>query len=179
MIDLQTFCIAKDSGRYSLESPFSRGDWTYATNGHIAVRVPRRADVDEGSTSVERLGWAPSNATYVSAPRFELPRSPEVDCEKCDGRGTKHDCPGCSCKCEHCDGTAVEPEKFTVGIGEGIFSAKFLRLILGLPGVELGPIHSREPMPFRFEGGEGLLMPMRGKSEHHVDVDLTAPASAA
>jgi hypothetical protein len=45
MIDLKPFC---DKGSFrGLEAPFTVGDWTYATDGHICIRVPRRADAPE------------------------------------------------------------------------------------------------------------------------------------
>lgn len=45
-IDLSHFCYTEDDRSY-LKQPWSRGDFTYATNGHIMVRVPRRSDVPE------------------------------------------------------------------------------------------------------------------------------------
>jgi hypothetical protein len=35
--------------RYDLSQPFSRGQYTYATNGHIIVRLPRIAEDYEAS----------------------------------------------------------------------------------------------------------------------------------
>ncbi len=48
MIDLKPFCGDNDI-RYYLNEPFSEGEFTYATNGHILIRVPRRDDVPEVS----------------------------------------------------------------------------------------------------------------------------------
>ena len=47
-IDLQQFC-SKDDTRPYICKPFSFGEFSYATNGHIIVRVARRADVEEGN----------------------------------------------------------------------------------------------------------------------------------
>ena len=44
--DLQRFAAGEDDLR-SIHLPWSRGEWTYATNQHILVRVPRLADVEE------------------------------------------------------------------------------------------------------------------------------------
>ena len=45
MIDLAKFC-SRDAGRISsIGTPWTVGEWTYATDGHIAIRVPRRDDV--------------------------------------------------------------------------------------------------------------------------------------
>ena len=40
-IDLQPFC-GEDHDRWYLMKPLSFGDYTYATNGHIVIRVTRR-----------------------------------------------------------------------------------------------------------------------------------------
>lgn len=44
--DLQQFC-SKEQFRFSLHKPFSFGPFSYATDGIMAVRVPRRDDVPE------------------------------------------------------------------------------------------------------------------------------------
>ena len=44
--DLQPFC-SRDKTRTTLTQPFSFGEWTYATDGRIAVRVPRLFDFSE------------------------------------------------------------------------------------------------------------------------------------
>lgn len=42
MIELLNRFVANSSEpREYMRAPFTRGDWTYATNGHIAVRVPK------------------------------------------------------------------------------------------------------------------------------------------
>ena len=47
-MDLQQFCSVGDEyNRYRIHRPFSRGAWSWATNGHILVRVARRADIPE------------------------------------------------------------------------------------------------------------------------------------
>ena len=43
--DLMKFCGGND--RAGIATPFSIGEYTYATNGHIMVRVPRIADIPE------------------------------------------------------------------------------------------------------------------------------------
>src|SRR3990167_7705159 len=48
MIDLQQFC-SKDKERPHLMTPFTIGDFSYATNGHIIVRVRRLDGIDPPS----------------------------------------------------------------------------------------------------------------------------------
>src|SRR5258708_6966312 len=42
LVDLQPFCHAADGTHPLLESPWSLGSWTYATDGSILGRVPKR-----------------------------------------------------------------------------------------------------------------------------------------
>src|SRR6185369_15900200 len=66
--ELKKFC-ARDGTRYHIDKPWSDRDWTYATNGHIIVRIPRLVSVPEDklapdaaalferSTPREKLKW--------------------------------------------------------------------------------------------------------------------------
>jgi hypothetical protein len=44
--DMKPFC-STDEIRPYLHNPFSRGDYSYATNGHIIVRVRKVAEISE------------------------------------------------------------------------------------------------------------------------------------
>jgi hypothetical protein len=46
-IDLTPFCASPDANRCQIERPWSRGKWTYATDGKIVVRIPRDPEVPE------------------------------------------------------------------------------------------------------------------------------------
>jgi hypothetical protein len=46
-IDLTPFCARPEANRYQIESPWSRGKWTYATDGKIVVRIPRDPEVPD------------------------------------------------------------------------------------------------------------------------------------
>lgn len=176
--DLQRFC-SRDHRRPNLHAPFSRGDFTYASDGVVIVRVARLADVAEISTApaAESLPFADANAAFTKAPTtIELPAVKELECECCSGRGSQHDCPQCTCECEECGGHGQVLETVTVGIGPANFSAKHLKRILVLPNLQLGPLSFSDPVPFRFDGGDGLIMPVRGKHRHHVDVTMEAAA---
>ena len=63
-----------------------------------------------------------------------------VDCYSCDGTGKKHD----------------EKE---VRIGDVLFTDTLLVKISALPNCEIGVIDKNSPAIFRFNGGDGLLMP--------------------
>ena len=56
MLELLEKFVSKNDPREYMRSPFNRGEWTYATNGHIAVRVPK---IDGVETPPEK--HAPNN----------------------------------------------------------------------------------------------------------------------
>lgn len=170
-IDLSLFC-GTDKHRPHLHQPFSRGDWTYATNGHILVRQPRRTDVPEvkNSPNPEKL-FAAVDVSLPSRPLpvFEFPTPERTTCLSCEGRGTEHDCPDCQCECEICGGRGERVERITAGIGATSFSAKYIAMLAALPDIKVPaepPIDAA--MYFTFDGGDGLLMPMKSPAERHI-----------
>lgn len=177
MIDLQKFC-GREHERAYLQKPWSRGEWTYATNGKLMVRIPRRPDVpaaDEQNPAAEKAEqlFVESNPWECSpAPKIKLPEPSDDECEECDGRGTAHDCPTCQCPCSFCIGGQRRPyHGVYVSIGEVDFKADDIALIVDLPALYLSNSLSREhPMAFRFNGGEGLLMPMKVDMDGSVKV---------
>ena len=178
-INLETFC---DPERPELARPFSIDAWTYATNGHVLVRVTRRDDVAENpnAPNPSRLcetvkrprRYKPLPEIELSEP-FEFEKELEclwLKCGSCRGRGKIHDCPDCRCECPKCSGTGQCPTcngtgKYTVKdfkrtrIGSVPYQSKFLSWLQSLPDLEIGPPHRKDPLAFRFHGGEGLLMP--------------------
>ena len=90
MIDLGQFCCPDECepGR-DLSVPFSLNGHTYATNGHICVRVPRRPDIPENkeAPNPENLEWDFSRMKFGPLPEGPL----REQCRMCDGRGHEHD----------------------------------------------------------------------------------------
>jgi len=121
MIDLSKFCSV---GRFS--TPWTAGAYTYASNGHIVVRVPRREDVlgrlDAPDTKKicdillrEPTKWEQVPGIIASAP---------IKCGRCYGAGIVYVCPECdgegdvsfsngyshyTVPCDTCDGEEVVP----------------------------------------------------------------------
>jgi hypothetical protein len=158
-VDLNLFCDPERRAQGSdLSVPFSLNGHTYASNGHIALRVPRRADIPDNkeAPNAERLPWDFSRIKFGPLPEPEL--LPD-QCWMCEGRGHKHRCPDCCCECESCDGSGKLPPR--VRIGKAVFFAPYIERIQALPGLEIGKPKPAHPLPFRFKGGEGLLMPQR------------------
>ncbi len=171
MIDLKPFC-STDPYREYLHAPWSRDDWTYATNGHVLIRIPRTdaADNEKAPNAGKLFDQYPLPVDMRPMPTFELPVATSIECAKCDGSGKEHDCPDCNCECEECGGSGESWEKVSVGIGDVSFAARYMRLIAALPGaaVPKAPI-ARAPMPYTFAGGSGLLMPLNSKYHVHIE----------
>jgi hypothetical protein len=158
IVFLEQFC---DPKRRAISSPFSLNEHTYATNGHIIVRVPRHsAQFPEQNEppNVEGLPWDFSRVTFEPLPDWlDIPGQ----CSVCDGRGFQHDCPSCRCECELCKGTGENPKP--VQIGEAWFDGRYIGWIQPLSGLEIGKPKSSIaipfgesviPLAFRFEGGD-------------------------
>ena len=176
-IDLQAFCGDGEID-FRIGSPFSKGEWTYATNGHIIVRVPLVAGLREDGPNADKIF---ENATKGDRPSLilvtpELPPLSDaqaVDCDDCDGTGLVHDCPSCDCKCEECSGTGLcdgaSPDKaVSVQIGDVPFACEYIRLVSALPGLRITRPIKEKPWWFSFDGGEGILMPLRAARETNI-----------
>jgi hypothetical protein len=183
MINLQQFCEKDDDylseSRKWLGRPFSRGDWSYASDGRILLRVPRLPDVPEGvaaSSKAEELFAEVAGEPFVNPTPNKLPEiDDDEECAECDGRGTAHDCPTCHCACLACDGTGIENPwlHLSIGYGQAVFHALYIARIKDLPDLKFGKPDAEKPMRFQFDGGEGLLMPMRGRCPDHIDLSTT------
>lgn len=100
-IDLKQFCADGNDFR-GLGHPYSDGQYTYASNGHIAVRVPLREPADDGQTkigaSIIRATQALFNdeSLFVECgpiPACSMPN--DSICPFCLGEGIYSKCPDC------------------------------------------------------------------------------------
>jgi hypothetical protein len=175
VIDLAVFCFGDQNTILSL--PFSAGAWTYATDGSIVVRVPRRADVGqdpEYRTYITRFDrWLAEDASRDAhlAPLQPLWRPPPshglVACKTCGGSG-KTECPACGGPedCLDCENGKVEADIVLVEVAPlNFISNKYWHMLAPLPGLRMD-LRQHEPdnpvrRYFRFDGGEGLLMGCR------------------
>lgn len=180
MIDLQQFC-GKDPYRPYLHTPFSEGNFTYATNGHVLVRVPKVDGIGQMKDRPEKfaaekvLKGRDDLSFVVPSIITKCPRRTEKDgdCMSCGGSGTEHDCPDCECTCESCDGSGRETHfsKVSTEWAGAIIDAQYMAMMLDLPGIRISSTTKPEdPIHFEFDGGIGAVMPMRGKHLEHVIV---------
>lgn len=177
------------------EHPFNIDGFTFATDGHILLRVPEDTAYSQNKPidAVLRLCWPAQVNNLTYAPLFSVnPPVEEVcnrckgvtrkqECDECDGDGFvtwsntlyNHDyeaeCKSCEgtgevCECQECDGTGKKRAPQTIDIGGSRFNRALLfkitsllhdvKMVIPAEG-NLSTVH------FTFDGGDGLVMPMR------------------
>ena len=118
-MDLQRFCH-EYRGKGSLSTPFSRGDYTYATDGRMIVRVPRLKDMPErdNAPKADHLGWNHSELSdWTNPPKIDL--SGTEKCSLCKGSGKATVCPECDGEGEVVAETAMNEYEVTCKTCEG------------------------------------------------------------
>lgn len=178
---LQSFC---DESRPRLDAPFTIGEYTYATDAYILVRLSKI----EGITRTEgpnpeflyRDNQEP-DGEWTDLPT--LPDQPK--CQKCHGNPVEaKECPEChgegevdvsnrynvyTCECKTCGGSgetggcddcgdtglAKEPP---IIVGSRLFKPWTIRKLATLPGIQIAT-SPKSVNWFRFDGGDGLVMP--------------------
>lgn len=179
--ELQRYC---DPARQALATPWSRGDYTYATDGRVAARVPRLAEVtrEDGPNAALLFatwpaeGWMPVPELPPAAERpscLECQGTGETPtCPQCCGEGevewhyyhwTRQDeCPVCQGKsgtypCTVCDGLGtLDPPRQEVWIGSAVVDAALLRRFCGLPDLEVA-VATIDLLAVRWTGGDGVI----------------------
>ena len=132
-IDITPFCASPEANRCQIERPWSRGKWTYATDGKIVVRIPRDPEVPENKLAPSAMPLF--TAHFKGARTFQpFEGTPLVDMKTCKL------------------GTRVLSAKYLsliAALPEPEIAAEF-----GAP---------IDPLPFRFASGlgHGLVMPIR------------------
>lgn len=179
-------------------APFSWGDYSYATNGHVLVRVRRLSDVPEELDAFnERAAklFDDFDMPVVLAALVDIPDFPQPDPEKCSvckGVGKITRCPECEGKgyiefetdyndyevdcatchghgstigdeqiCDCCNGTGTKKVMKRIDIGCTGLSSHYLTMLKDLPGIQIAPTEPVRANYFKWDDGEGLLMPMR------------------
>lgn len=187
---LKKFCAHEtDNYHFNMKHPWSVGEFTYATNGHLLIKVPHLHDVpamihpiriDNGWPTEQPEQWfdipiceapAPVVCPKCKGKKPEKGKCPEcrgngivefknryntyeAECASCDGTGTES-------VCSNCDGTGTVEVIEGLPIGCSGFSKKYLALLATLPNCKIGPVTQCGPAWFRFDGGEGAIMPVR------------------
>jgi hypothetical protein len=184
-IDLSQFCTHPMEDRESMETPFIQGKYIYATDGIIIIRIPVISTdgvmlfdtdgIDKRATpNVSSAPWKRLDCDMPTwSPMPDIPEEELEFCIKCVGTGCWDcDCPHCNLShdCPNCDALGKVVKLIEIMIGVACLDAKFLRRIKDLPGVviehpgdklEKGLDCWQEPVAFKFDGGDGFIMPRR------------------
>ena len=146
---LLPFCFQYD-GYVAIQRPFSSGPYSFATNGYLLIRVPRMADVnDEDEVGANRI----FEKALMPTEWHPVPNPGPPVFERCSWCGGKNG------GCDECDWTGHEEPFTAVRVGDQFFQARYLRLLLRLPGVMIGTTWGINAARVRFDGGDGLIMP--------------------
>ena len=177
--------------------PWSLGEFSYASDGRILVRVTRLDDVPENDKAPPVADYFKRDFALCVNPPPDLPfivwdecsdcggkgtipaNSPcktcdgdgyrtcdlghDHDCDDCKGRGTVADPKGPAITCEECDGKG----RWEKGVclapvdGFGLNSIYVRKIVTHLTGVRFASMDQDNPVPFIFDGGCGVLMPMK------------------
>jgi hypothetical protein len=132
---LLKFCDPE--GLKIISKPWSKGDYTYSTNGCVIVRIAHHPDIQEGKDASE---WGPdAERVFKEAPTpkkwFKIPNLPNETEEEMCGR--------------------------VMEINGCYFQNQYLHLLKKLPNCQISPIGKDDPAWFKFDGGDGLIMPYR------------------
>ena len=158
--DLQRFC-STDEIRWGMQEPWSRDDHSYATDGYTIIRVQCLSDVNENSSApdaanlfTEAFGF---QREYFPIP--ELPPREIITCPVCSGKLIFEGEPCDTCIDEETPGKIERIVR--VDIGEALFNRNYLERLQSLPNVMIGVLAAEAPAWIKFDGGDGLLMPIR------------------
>ena len=168
-IDLTVFCSGPD--RPIFMTPWTRDGYTYATDGHVLVRVPHWDDIpnnDKAPDVAGRYAFKKPVAEPVEIPA--LP-PPELEpCPWCDDEEDGEECFGCTeaRNCTGWKGGGIVRKRVEVTVGGVLYADRYIELIKELPGLKFYPApysganRKANAAYFTFDGGDGLLMPLKG-----------------
>ena len=153
-MDLAKFC-----GAGKLALPFTRGAYTWATDGRLMVRVPADAGIPDNPAAPDAAKvfgreWAPGE--WLPVPFATPPDSEE--CAYCHGDGVRECDMGHQHDCDYCDGTGKVTPIETITVGNAHYQRRYLALIQGW---EISPRGMDKPACIRCGETVGLLMPCR------------------
>jgi len=162
-LDLKKFCYSDD---LNYSEPFSYGNYTYATDRALIVRVPRLPHIPEsGRIDINKvlILW-PGEYPVTDIPAVEFPKPCECVCKICLRADPD---------CDECGGVGFGyasqgPVARSIQIRHLSFHQRRMMLLAQLPFIAMyfGPEHREEvPVYCRFDGGDALIMPMNTKDK--------------
>ncbi len=160
--DLMKFCKLDHK---MINRPWTRDGHTHATNGQVLVRVPAMDDIPDNPDAPDTLileRKTPFPEKYIPLSWLVLPEPVMKICEYCKGSGKEH---RLNEACEECDGVGKFEEPRKIMMSKTFFLVELIRTIRELPNCEIGvndlsgDIRSLPASRFRFDGGDGFIMP--------------------
>jgi hypothetical protein len=168
MITKDDLMIFVDPDSRGIGQPWSKGDVTYFTNGHVIIRMPRMPDIPENPDALDADYLFSKASPTQPIPDKWLPipdvKPTEIKCDECGGCGRKFknfDGDDWSRNCDRCNGSGkINPfEKHEI---EGVkFAVQYLFYLRQLPNCQISPVDSDTPAWISFDGGDGLIMPCK------------------
>lgn len=141
---LLKFCSG-DEKRPILNHPFNRGGFTYCSDGRIAIRIPEiKKYADNRTLEIEPI-FSEIGFEKLSFDHFpELPPMEYVECPTCNHQ-------------------TIEKDDASFLIGSKRMNLIYLYWMKELPEIKICINYKiyLSPLPFIFEKGQGLCMPMR------------------
>lgn len=156
---LQNFC-GTDDARVGIHKPFTQSGYTWATDGRIAVRVPAMESVPKNPLAPKNTAYVfkPFNAEKCIAAIPAFPAVKLVACSSCGGTGEEDD----GSECWNCEGDPLSEKAEPVQCGTRKLSNILLAKMEKLPGLLIQIDGDKlSPCSFTFDGGCGIVMPMR------------------
>jgi hypothetical protein len=148
-VDLDLFC---DPNRCApggdLSVPFSLNGHTYATNGHICVRVLDALTFQKTRRPRTLTSWRPGSSHASSSGHCQSPRCYPTNAGAAMAGAISTNARIVVANAIHCNGSGKLPPR--VRIGKAIFAAQYIEWIQALPGLETGKPKLRpHPLPGR------------------------------
>jgi len=144
---LQKFCLPPTDERINqyagrkIKDPFNIGQFSYATDGRLGIRVPALPGLPVGDVTIDKLfETASTTGTPIALDGLEIPPL---------ANGLRDD---------------EEEEAIRVNVGHHIVSHLLLnRLKQNLTNIQIHPhpTEVNEPLYFTFDGGDGIMMPLK------------------
>ncbi len=180
--DLMPFCEASESMRYAMDKPWRSGEYVYATDGRILIRV----DWKRATNAVAPVGRVPDCESLIkvsSGIKDWQPLEMPIDCNACENTSreleTCYQCGGsgkhkCDCghahQCGECSGRGRSRsneycKKCMVVLFGLSFQARYVRLVAAMPSVQVGVASNNRQgsVFFKFTDGIGILCSLAGE----------------
>lgn len=163
---LEKFCSKTLLGQSRTDYPWSDGNYTYATDNCLLIRVPRIQSIPENESAPKVENIFINNPPGKDAYPIPLYNPNSVwDCNECQGTGRvlwHNGIHSYEAECAGCFGKKQLVKYENVYIAKSQVSQHYIDLIITyLPSTLFYPRDPSDPIFFKFNGGDGILLPMK------------------